>query len=185
MKRVFRYIGLYLLLALLPFGVFAAAAECANNNFHNAFHASLVDKYHRLTETRGQKLIFVGGSSLPFGLRCDLIEQELGYAPVDFGIYASLGTRVMTELSLDGVKREDVVVLAPELNAQTYSEYFNADVLWEAANEDRSMLRSLSRDEKISMAYNYFDFLWNKWRMRKAEGVAPASLQHGQASDYR
>lgn len=176
MKKVFRYIALYLLLVLLPFGVFAAAAERAHNNYHNAFHAALVDKYHRLTETKGQKLIFVGGSSLPFGLRCELIEQELGYAPVDFGLYASLGTRVMTELSLDGVAREDVVVLAPELNAQTFSEYFNAEALWEALNEDRRMIRALSRDEKTSMAYNYFAFLWNKWSVRNAEGVAEGEL---------
>ena len=176
MKRVLRYIALYLLLAVLPFGVFAAVAECARNNYHNAFNAALVDKYHRLTETKGQKIVFVGGSSLPFGLRCDLIERELGYKAVDFGMYASLGTRVMTELSLDGVEREDIVVLAPELNAQTYSEYFNADVLWESVSEERSMIRALSWDEKKSMAYNYFDFLWNKWRIRNAEGVADGEL---------
>ncbi len=176
MKRVLRYFALYLLLAVLPFGVFAVVGECAHNNFHNAFHAALVDKYHRLTEAKGQKIIFVGGSSLPFGLRCDLIEQELGYTAVDFGMYASLGTRVMTELSLDGVQREDVVVLAPELNAQTYSEYFNADALWESVNEERSMLHALSWDEKKSMAYNYFDFLWNKWRVRNAEDIGEGEL---------
>ncbi len=176
MKKLIRYFALYLLLAVLPFGIFAALAEAAPNRFHNAFHAGLVDKYHRLTETSGQKIIFVGGSSLPFGLRCDLIEQELGYKAVDFGMYASLGTRVMLELSLDGVAREDVVVLAPELNAQTYSEYFNADVLWEAANEERSMLHALSWDEKKAMAFNYFDFLWRKWRARNAEDVAEGEL---------
>ena len=176
MKKVLRYMALYLLLAILPFGIFAAVAECANNNYHNVFHAALVDKYHRLTETKGQKIIFVGGSSLPFGLRCDLIEQELGYKAVDFGMYASLGTGVMMELSLDGIKREDVVVLAPELNAQTYSEYFNADVLWESLNEERSMICALSWDEKKSMAYNYFDFLWNKWCARNAEGIADGEL---------
>ena len=176
MKKVFRYMALYLLLALLPFGIFALVGESANNNYHNAFHAALVDKYHRLTEVQGQKLIFVGGSSLPFGLRCDLIEQELGYTAVNFGMYASLGTRVMTELSLDGVKREDVVVLAPELNPQTYSEYFNAEALWEAANEERSMIRALSWDEKTSMAYHYFPFLWNKLSVRNAEAVAEGEL---------
>ncbi len=176
MKKIFRYLALNLLLAVLPFALFAAAAESAHNNYHNVFNAALVDKYHRLTETGGQKIIFVGGSSLPFGLRCDLVEEELGYAPVDFGMYASLGTRVMAELSLDGVEREDVVVLAPELNAQTFSEYFNADVLWESVNEERSIIRSLSWDEKVSMAYNYFDFLWNKWRVRNAEGVEEGEL---------
>ena len=176
MKKILRYLALYLLLAMLPFVGFAVVGERAHNNYHNSFNAALVDKYHRLTETKGQKIIFVGGSSLPFGLRCDLIERELGYHAVNFGMYASLGTRVMTELSLDGVEREDVVVLAPELNAQTYSEYFNADVLWESVNEERSMICSLSWDEKESMAYNYFDFLWNKWRMRNAEGAAEGEL---------
>ena len=176
MKTVLKRICLYLLLAVLPFAAFAGIGEAAKNNFHNAFNASLVDKYHRLTETKAQKIVFVGGSSLPFGLRCDLVEQELGYTAVDFGVYASLGTKVMTELSLDGIGRDDVVVLAPELNAQTYSTYFNADVLWESLNEERGMIFSLSWSEQQAMAFHYFKFLWEKLRISRSEGISEDEL---------
>ena len=176
MKAVIKRIILYLLLVTLPFAVFAAVGESVKNNYHNAFNASLTDKYRRLCSIETQKIVFVGGSSLPFGLRSDLIERELGLCAVDFGVYAALGTKVMCELALDGIDRGDIVVLAPELSAQTYSLYFNADVLWESLNEDRSMIRSLSFDEQKSMAFNYFDFLYNKIRISGSDGIGDGEL---------
>ena len=74
------------------------------NSHENDFTAAIVDKYDRLNQTTGKKIVFVGGSSLPFGLKCGLIESELpGYTAVDFGLYAALGTVVMMDLSLSGI----------------------------------------------------------------------------------
>ncbi len=97
-------------------------------------------------------------------MRSDLLENELSAKVIDFGVYASLGTKVMLELSLANIKAGDVVLLAPEVSAQTYSDYFNPDVLWEAADENVSMLKYLGFGEKVKMAFHYFKFAVQKMR---------------------
>ena len=173
---ILKRILLFALVALLPFAALTVIGESVKNNYHNSFNASLVDKYRLLCETEEPKIVFVGGSSLPFGLRCDLVEKELGYAAVDFGVYASLGTRVMTDLSLKGIKKGDIVVLAPELNAQTYSCYFNAEVLWESLCEDRSMIRALPCSDRAEMYSRYFGFLLGKIRISRSDGIGEDEL---------
>ena len=66
---------------------------------------------HRLTETEGQKIIFVGGSSLPFGLRCDLIEQELGYKAVNGVITTNLSGKLTFSVELSQGKQVKVRVI--------------------------------------------------------------------------
>ena len=83
-------------------------AVLPRNSHENDFTAAIVDKYDRLNAVEGKKIVFVGGSSLPFGLRCDLVEGELpDYTAVDFGLYAALGTVVMMDLSLSGISEGD------------------------------------------------------------------------------
>ena len=176
MKRLIRYIVICLVAALLPFGVFIAVGESVKNNYENVFTASLVDKYERLNSINEQKIVFVGGSSLPFGLRSDLIESELDMKVVDLGVYAALGTKVMMKISLTNLNSGDIVILAPELSAQTYSIYFGADALWEALNTEREMIGLIDNKEKVDMAYNYFDFLFNKIRISGEEGISPNEL---------
>ena len=124
-KRVIKLLC-FILILLLPFVVLFMTTELIENQYRHTFVAELEDKCDLLEETEGKKIIFVGGSSLPFGLRSDLIEQEInGYSVVNFGLYATLGTKVMMDLSKINIGRGDIVVLAPELNEQTYSLYFN------------------------------------------------------------
>ena len=147
---------------VIPFIVFIIVGECEENNYHNVFNASIVDKYERLESIDEPKIVFVGGSSLPFGLRSDLIEKELDKKVVDFGVYASLGTKAMLEFTYDNLYENDILVIAPELNEQTYSMYFNAHIMWESINEKRSMIFDLSYDEMKLMGFNYLNFLYNK-----------------------
>lgn len=176
MKRLLKNVIICTIAALIPFGAFVTVGECVDNNYENVFTAALADKYERLININEQKIVFVGGSSLPFALKCDLIERELGIKAVDLGVYASLGTKAMMEISLANLNPGDVVILAPELSAQTYSLYFNADVMWQAINFKREIIKTLSFDEKVDMAYNYFDFLYNKIRLSGEEGVSADEL---------
>ena len=76
-KRIIRMIAL-ILLAILPFTAFVVYTEALDDQYKNTYLAEFSNKYDRLYETEGKKIIFIGGSSLPFGLRSDLIEEELG-----------------------------------------------------------------------------------------------------------
>ena len=52
-------------------------------------------------ESNKPRLILVGGSAAAFGVDSALLAKELpDYHPVNFGLYAALGTRVMLDLSL-------------------------------------------------------------------------------------
>ncbi|MBO4872885.1 MAG: hypothetical protein J5496_05680 [Lachnospiraceae bacterium] len=165
MKRFIKLLILFLLLLCLPFGIFAAATRVGENPYHNSFTASLVDKYERLSTLSGSRLILVGGSSLPFGIDSARLEKALGLPVVNFGVYAALGTKVMTEITLPEIHAGDVVILAPELDPQTYSDYFNPDILWEAACEKPSLLRGLTLTEKEEMAFRWFKFALERKRL--------------------
>ena len=111
---------------LLPVIAVPCVAFFGAPMFDNVFTAGVIDKLDTLERTEEKKVLVIGGSSSAFGLRSDLLTQELGMKVVNFGVYASLGTKLMIDLSRKYVKEGDVILLAPELDAQTYSLYFSA-----------------------------------------------------------
>lgn len=161
-KKIIKFIC-FIFILILPFAVFFLATELVENQYRNTFVAELEDKCSRLNNTSGKKIIFVGGSSLPFGLRSDLIEQEIeGYSVVNFGLYATLGTKVMMDLSKMNINQGDIVVLAPELNEQTYSLYFNPVALEEALDGFSFKYKNLSVEDNLLLFYNYYKFAFKK-----------------------
>ena len=161
-KNILKFVC-FILILIFPFAVFFLVTEMIDNQYRNTFVAELEDKCARLNYTEGKKIVFVGVSSLPFGLRSDLIEQEIeGYSVVNFGLYATLGTKVMMDLSKMNIKKGDIIILAPELNEQTYSLYFNPVVLEEALDGFSFKYKYLSVKDNLSLFYNYYKFAFSK-----------------------
>lgn len=180
MKHFVKLLILFLLLLFLPVAVFTAAVHTKENPYHNSFTASLVDKYERLNTVPGARLVLIGGSSLPFGIRSAQLEEAIGLPVVNFGVYAALGTKVMTEIALPQLHSGDVVILAPELDPQTYSDYFNPDILWEACCENTALLKGLDLSEKEEMAFRWFKFALQK---KELEGeTVPKGVLYARSS---
>ena len=98
--------------------------------YGETFLGQLSAQVDRLSESPGQRIILVGGSSVPFSLRCDLLEAALpGYTVIDFGLYADIGTSVMLELLEPELRSGDLVIIAPEQNA--LNNNWSADSLWQ------------------------------------------------------
>ena len=166
-----------LLLTAAPLWALPIAGAVFPEDSHvNDFTAAVVDKYDRLNSLEGRKIVFVGGSSLPFGLRSSLIEEELGYEVVDFGVYAALGTVVMMDLSLSGIKEGDVVVLAPETDPQLYSDYYDPCLFREAIGERTDLLASLSKGRRRKTALAYYPALYERMRDRNNPTVPESEL---------
>jgi len=108
--------------------------------YKNTFLAELSEKYTRLKSIDEPKIILVGGSNLAFGLDSRDLEKETGLPVVNFGLYASLGTKAMMDLSKSSIHKGDIVVLCPELDAQTLSLYYNGETMWQALDCNYSML---------------------------------------------
>ena len=112
-----------------------------------------------LKNTDKPKIVVVGGSSVAFGLDSELLAEHTGYEVVNFGLYATLGTRVMLDLSKDHINEGDIVVVAPELDKQTLSLYFNGEAFWQAAESDLSLLSGVHFDNYLDLAANLIGHL--------------------------
>ncbi|MBQ5633694.1 MAG: hypothetical protein IIV11_02285, partial [Clostridia bacterium] len=162
-KRIIKLIAL-LLITLAPFGAFVMITESLADSFDKTYLGGFDEKYDRLYSAEGKKIVFIGGSSLPFGLRSDLIEAELGgeYTIVNYGLYATLGTKLMMDTARKSIGEGDIIILCPELNSQTYSLYFNPEATLQAMNGFSSMQSSLDGEDKLSLAYNYYKYAFDK-----------------------
>ena len=178
--RILLPVFCFLLIVLLsaPLWVLPVVGAILPRNSHeNDFTAAIVDKYDRLNETEEKKIVFVGGSSLPFGLKCDLIESELeGYKAVDFGLYAALGTVVMMDLSLSGISEGDLVILAPETDPQLYSDFFTPRMFRTAIGDRTDLLDDLSPSRRKETALAYYPVLYDRLRQRNDPTVPETEL---------
>ena len=168
-------LAVFLTAPLWVLPVFGAISP--RNSHENDYTAAIVDKYDRLNSIKGKKIVFVGGSSLPFGLRCGLIEEELpGYSAVDFGLYAALGTVVMMDLSLSGIREGDLVILAPETDPQLYSDFFTPLLFRTSIGNRTDLLDSLSQKRRDQVRYAYYPVLFDRVRDRKNPLVPESEL---------
>lgn len=162
MKKFITKIIIILFFIILPFLVLELLIINMNPIYNDSFSSALIDKVERLEDIDEQKIILVGGSSLPFGIDSELIEKHIGSEIVNFGLYANLGTKIMLDLSKININKEDIVIIAPELNEQTYSLYFNPIATLEAIEENILLSYDLPIGDQIKLFYNSYKFGLNK-----------------------
>ena len=151
-----------LLVFLIPFLALFATVALLPPVYEDTFVGELGVKYDLLNSTNRKKIVFVGGSSFAFGLDSNLVKKELSMEPVNLGLYANLGTKIMLDLSLSNINPGDVVVLAPEMNEQTLSLYFNAETAMQALDGNLDMLASIDTDDYTSLVGAVWGFASNK-----------------------
>ncbi len=145
-KPLLRFVAVLLavlLTALSPFVLAAAYASVLPQTYGATYYAALKIKYDRLTEVQGEKIVVIGGSSVAFGIDSKIAEQELGVPVVNFGLYAAFGLKCMLELSLDALGPGDIVVIAPELSSQMYSDFVGSEYLLQACEGREELLWKL------------------------------------------
>ncbi len=110
------------------------------------FMGELKYKCALLEQTPGKRIILVGGSSVAFGVDSALLEEQFPeYRVVNFGMYAALGTTVMLDLSEPYLREGDIVVLLPEQQEQTLSDYFDPEILWQGLDGAWDLLGRLDQ----------------------------------------
>lgn len=131
-KTVYRWIYFLVLMVFLLPVFFAFIVFCLPAQYDETYLGALRDKEERLENVQGKKLIIVGGSSVAFGIRSDLMEEQLGMQVVNWGLYAPLGSRTMLEACFDQINEGDIVIFCPEQNPETLSFSFQAEEMWQA-----------------------------------------------------
>ena len=131
--------------------------------FGDTFMGELKSKYERLKETPGQRIVLVGGSGVAFDCDSALMDDFFpSYEIVNFGMYAGLGTKAVMDLSENYIHEGDIVILSPEQSEQTFSDYFNGEYMWQAADGAFGMLRDLKSENFEAMLGNFPRFALEK-----------------------
>ena len=139
------------LAALLPFISVFSVAFLFSPEFDGSFAGALDDKLERLYSIEEDKVVIIGGSSAAFGYDSALIEKYLGMPVVNMGLYAALGTKVMLDLTREGIGEGDIVIIAPELDSQTLSMYFNAATTLRALDGSPKYLLDVPKEHRMSL----------------------------------
>ena len=162
-KRLLKF-AVLLLILIIPTLIFTFVSEVLHDPYKKTYLGAFDEKYETLYNTQGKKIVFIGGSGLPFGLRTDLLQEEIGdaYTVVNYGLYATLGTKFMMDTAKDAIGTGDIVILCPELSEQTFSLYFNGEAVLQATNGIDSSLLSLPLDNQIATFYHYFGYSFDK-----------------------
>lgn len=131
--------------------------------FGDTFMGELKSKYERLKETSGKRIVLVGGSGVAFDCDSALMDDFFpSYEIVNFGMYAGLGTKAVMDLSENYIHEGDIVILSPEQSEQTFSDYFNGEYMWQAADGAFGMLRDLKSENFDAMLGNFPRFALKK-----------------------
>ena len=156
LRTVLTVLAVFLLLIPLVLCIFGFLLPA---QYTQTFLGELPHKTELLRTAQKPRIILVGGSSVPFSVKSELIQAAFeGYTVVDFGLYADIGTPVMLDLLEEELRPGDIVIISPEQNSQALSTYFSPESLWQAIDGSFDLLEQLSshRYEKMAAAFPVF-----------------------------
>ena len=124
----------------------------SNPSISNGLLYGKVAKDSLLANTINNRLIFVGGSNLSFGLNSEMIKDSLKLNPINTAIHAVIGLEYMLENTLQYIKEKDVVVVVPEYaHFTTKTIHGGKEMIITMAEVDKFKLFS-----KLSMEQLYY-----------------------------
>lgn len=162
MKKLFRTLLIVFLALLLGLELTVVSLFLLPSQFEKTWLGEMADKYQLLRTTDGPKIVVIGGSSVAFGLDSAMLEEYTGMSVVNFGLYGALGTKTMLDLTRGHIEAGDIVVVAPEMDAQTLSLYFNGETMWQCCDSDYTMLLKIRPDNWGAMAGAFWDYALKK-----------------------
>ncbi len=114
--------------------------------YDRTFLGGLKDKTERLKNTDGKRIIVIGGSSVPFALKGELIQENLAeYTYVDFGLYLNIGTSVMCDIAKPYIHQGDIIVISPEQTSYALSMQYSPEDILQATDSCRNILPLILR----------------------------------------
>ena len=181
-KSWIRFLCIVLLL-LLPVAAVGAVGFLTPAQFDKTFLGEFDDKVARLEAVDGPKVVVIGGSSAAFGVDTELLEEMLGMPVVNFGLYATLGTKTMLDYSRHAIGEGDIIVIAPEMNAQTWSLYFGAESMWQAVDGHFGLLRYIASDNRAAMLGGFWRFASSKLQYLRRGAPDPTGIYNASSFD--
>lgn len=89
----------------------------------NNYLAAINIKHKRIEDIKNNKILFVGGSNLAFGIDSKKIEDALGQPIVNLGMHGGLGLNFMLNEAAAVIKNGDTVILSIEYYLSTEGDF--------------------------------------------------------------
>ena len=178
MIRTRRFIVISTIVSVLAAAPFFLGGFLLPVHYTDTFLGEFPYKYHRLCDTRGKKIVIIGGSGMAFGVDCRRIEENLqGYHAVNMGMYADLGTRLVLDITEKHLGAGDIAVIAPEQNEHALSLHIGGRSALQAFDGAWGILKDVRKEEIGSLIGALPRFSMEKWRLAlngeqpKGEGI--------------
>lgn len=115
-----------------------------------------IDKHQRLSTLNSPKVILVGGSNWPFGVKSQMIEGALGMPVVDMGLHAGLGMNFILSEVEEDIHEGDLVIVSLEYHHFLSKSMYNGEDVLAALLFDvnRDCLRYVSIGQWMAMIPN-------------------------------
>lgn len=146
--------------------------------YEKSFGAVLVDKYMRLVQTEGKRIIVVAGSSASFGLDSAMLKERFpDYEIINFGGSYLFGIRPILSIVKNHIHEGDIVIFAPEYYDFMYGNELNGEEAnWFYLESNFNILDEMNLQEvKRSILDVYVRFLVDRRKIlpevQEARGV--------------
>ena len=122
---------IFLLKLAIYLGVLAAFLGAVFSGYskrfppEKSFYMASYDKHRRLETLPSPRIIFIGGSSMAFGMDSGYVGQQLGFHPVNMGLNHGVGLAFMLQEVEPFVRAGDIIVVAPEYD--TFEELIGGE----------------------------------------------------------
>ena len=113
MRAFLKRFGLFVVIQLIVASAFLWSYRRQYPSDMN-FLAASIDKHSLIRTQAPPRLIFVGGSSMAFGVNSSRIAAACGRRPVNMGLHAALGLQFMLREVEPWIQRGDWIIVAPE-----------------------------------------------------------------------
>lgn len=132
MKNIIKFLGFCCFCVLLTILI----ALFWPDSFSQSYQRALVRQYQALKKIEGNKIVFVGLSTLAFGLDLNLMEKLTGRPCAMLACHAGLGLANMLDFSKSNLKAGDIVILE---YANSFPDEFGAELLLSAIGKQIEM----------------------------------------------
>lgn len=155
MKKKILFFVKLLAMALLV-GVFCFLVVMPQYTYNN--QAAMVDKVKRLESLEGPKITLVGNSNLAFGIKSELLEQEMEMPVANMGLHGGVGNVFNEQAAKINIDEGDLIILSPS-SFNDNDHIKNPELAWITIENHVGMWRFIRFKDIPDMAMAYPTYL--------------------------
>ncbi|MCR5210210.1 MAG: leucine-rich repeat domain-containing protein [Lachnospiraceae bacterium] len=151
------------------------------------YDSALADKFMRLKNTEGRRIILVGGSSLTFGINSPMIQTSFpDYQVVNFSCSYRYGIIPLLDLLENNVREGDIVIFAPEYIDTMYANSESGSVAnWEYLESNYDILEEMDLKENRSLLGTFVPYLNGKRKIIPGKSINSKAAYSRSGMNYQ